>query len=641
MLIASGFSLAFAAASAFLPRLSFPERFLASVPVGLVASAWVSFLCAIAFGGISIFSAAVSAALVLAAALLIAWRKKLSFGRMFAGAGRELLGHKHLMLLLALAGVLFSLFFSTHVLEPRPDGLYSAGSTWADLAFHLTLVNSFIHGANSAVSFPPVDALYAGGRLFYPFLPDFSTAALAAASGGGLDAIRFATIVPGVLLALSLVGLLYFFAYRFSSSRRVAAIAVVLVFLAGGLGFARLPSEAAASGHSLLSFDSNLPADYVHATAVDADFYWLSLTNDLLLPQKSSLYAFPLAVLCFLLLWTGLGQASRGERRRYFLAAGVVAGLLPFVQAHAFIAVALVAGFAFLLFVEFAGKNLVSHLRDWLYLAAPAALLGLPQLLYFAGQSSKWGFARLAPVWGGVSPAGVAGFWLKNLGVFLLLALAGFFLLDDRQKRFYACCLVLFAVASVFIFQPWPVDNTKLLYEWVFAAAPVAAIVLEKLLRRKDALSVSCFAALFLCATASGGLALLHESQFHYQMYSQEDLQLAQWVGANTPAGAVFLTSDYHLHPVPSLAGRSVVMGYRGWLWTHGIDYAPREKDVREMFSGSARETALLKKYGVGYAVIGESELRDFNASEAFFDGHFQKVFVSQHYSVYATSAPS
>ena len=51
-------------------------------------------------------------------------------------------------------------------------------------------------------------------------------------------------------------------------------------------------------------------------------------------------------------------------------------------------------------------------------------------------------------------------------------------------------------------------------------------------------------------------------------------------VRERTPAHTIFVTGDRPNNPVAGLAGRSVVMSYRGWLWTYGIDYSRREQDL-------------------------------------------------------------
>ncbi|MGB9693650.1 MAG: hypothetical protein ACPLYF_02285, partial [Fervidobacterium sp.] len=95
-----------------------------------------------------------------------------------------------------------------------------------------------------------------------------------------------------------------------------------------------------------------------------------------------------------------------------------------------------------------------------------------------------------------------------------------------------------------------------------------------------------------------------------------------------------FLTGTYYLQPVVTLAGRQIVLGYEGWLWSHGIDWnhvQEVKKDVIEMFKGNY---TLIKKYGVNFIAITKYERtfaieNNFGINTQFFkeSGHFEKVY--------------
>src|SRR5205085_12500338 len=72
--------------------------------------------------------------------------------------------------------------------------------------------------------------------------------------------------------------------------------------------------------------------------------------------------------------------------------------------------------------------------------------------------------------------------------------------------------------------------------------------------------------------TGTGTLTLVRELDTHDQLASTNDIRIAALVRQAHPADASVLTADRHNHPVSMLAGRRIVMGYRGWLWTHGVD---------------------------------------------------------------------
>jgi len=76
-------------------------------------------------------------------------------------------------------------------------------------------------------------------------------------------------------------------------------------------------------------------------------------------------------------------------------------------------------------------------------------------------------------------------------------------------------------------------------------------------------------------------------------------------------------------------------MGYRGWLWTYGINYSQREREVGIMFQGDKNAKELFKKYNVSYVVITPSAKRDFKANEKIFDINYLKIYQSQNIKIY------
>lgn len=70
-------------------------------------------------------------------------------------------------------GILFYFLLSSHMLQARPDGLYSGGSTWGDLAWHLSMISNFEQRGVGAVRENPI---FPGTKLSYPFLPDLLSA---------------------------------------------------------------------------------------------------------------------------------------------------------------------------------------------------------------------------------------------------------------------------------------------------------------------------------------------------------------------------------------------------------------------------------------------------------------------------------
>src|SRR5215467_14348546 len=107
--------------------------------------------------------------------------------------------------------VLFSHLLSTHMLQPKADGLYSAGTTWGDLAWHLSMISNFVQRGSDAVKENPI---YPGTKLSYPFVPDLISAWMVK-SGVSL---RVSLILPSLLAIVGFIAAMYVLARSMGAS---------------------------------------------------------------------------------------------------------------------------------------------------------------------------------------------------------------------------------------------------------------------------------------------------------------------------------------------------------------------------------------------------------------------------------------
>ena len=75
-------------------------------------------------------------------------------------------------------------------------------------------------------------------------------------------------------------------------------------------------------------------------------------------------------------------------------------------------------------------------------------------------------------------------------------------------------------------------------------------------------------------------------------------------------------------------------MRYPGHLGSHGINYAEREQDVKEIYRGSLNASGLLDKYGIDYVLISPEERNTLTPNETYFS-HFPVAAESGQYKVY------
>jgi uncharacterized membrane protein len=136
-----------------------------------------------------------------------------------------------------------------------------------------------------------------------------------------------------------------------------------------------------------------------------------------------------------------------------------------------------------------------------------------------------------------------------------------------------------------------------------------------------------------LCA--SGLLSLYRETNVSYQLFSKEDREAANWLVSSTAPEALVLTAPVHNSFVSNLAGRTIVMGYPGMLWVHGIPYGEVEMAVRNIYKGKANSFYEIKRLGISYIVVGPVERAEMLANEEYFAKSFCSIYTSKNYTIY------
>jgi len=483
---------------------------------------------------------------------------------------------------------IFLIKLFSQMMMVRPDGIWAGGSNvWGDWAGHVGYIANWLYGSN----FPPQNPWYAGVRLSYPFLFDFTSAILAKM---GLS-IPWSMQLPGIIFGLAIVILLFKLAERITGKAVVGVIAVAIFMLSGGLGFVYLKDGAKEATHY---YEKNIQ--------------WVNFVISEMVPQRGILVGISAALVVFGLWWDGY---ERGDSKK-FLASGLIAGLVPFFHAHTFMVLTAVSGFLFV----------IRPKRMWWYFFLPAGIMALPQFAYFFSQVNGYtpGFMRWQLGWTAhVQNDNWVWFWIKNIGaMFFLIPLAWLTAWKKNKKLFwiYLPFLLIFVASNLWVFQPWENDNSKLLRFWYLASS---ILVGWWLIRIPRILAVVCLVAVTLAGAIDAGSWLNFEKN-KLQMWSRPDMELAEWVKGNTAKDAVFLTTDAHNHWVVDLAGRKIVMGFKGWLWSWGINYNEREQDVNKMWNSGQIE----RGYNISYVIIGPGMKDNFGGKYPLLLDRFgQKIF--------------
>jgi hypothetical protein len=550
-----------------------------------------------------------------------------------------------------------------------PEGIFTGVmNNFGDLPFHLSVISSFAYGNN----FPPQDPTYAGVRFTYPFLTDFVSAMFVRC---GAD-LRQSMFLENFVVAFAFVGLLHRWALEMLRDKIAAVITPILVLLSGGFGWVLLWKQVTEkSQEGLAAILQNLPPSFT--VIPETTWRWGNAVSTLLIPQRGFLLGLPLAVIVFTQWWLATtdaeigrrggaekertaerGRKTRKQARRKrdsdlrvsvpprlhvssmhrMVAAGAVASLLPLVHAHSFVVVMVVGACLALL---------QQRWRAWITFFFVASLIALPQMWWSthnsavdAGKFFEWQFGwdhgQENAVW----------FWFKNTGFFIPLTVAAILwrrgnkpLVSRKLLIFFLPFTLCFIIPNVLKMAPWIWDNIKVLFYWWLASAPLVALLLARLWRQgglKRAIAV----ALFTCVTLAGALdvAAIVLGSNRYDVFNAEGIRFAELIKQETAPGVVVIHAPVHNHPV-FLTGRRSLMGYPGHVWTHGLEFAPRESEIKRVYAGAPDAAAILRKYAVAYVVVSPLERNLMNVNEQFF-AKFQLVGEVGGYRLYKITQP-
>jgi hypothetical protein len=527
-----------------------------------------------------------------------------------------------LLILLALATVVFRLLIPTRMFEERVDGLYSGGDSFYDMPFHVALSNSFLHGQN----FPSIYTSLPAETLLYPFMPDFLTAVVMSL-GVGIWAALVMTAFP---LALATTALFYSVAWRVARSQIAAFVSAVLFFFGGGLGFLYFYGDLQTSGESLSQFWSGLDRNY--ASMWDRNIHFGNVIADYLLPQRASLFGVPLVLMicaCFVEAWKrwheNNPEAERWREWRVLLPAGALAGLLPYFHTHSYLAVGLLSIFLFALRPR----------RAWIAFWLPAVVLAAPRVITLVSHvTTADGFLRLSPGWkAGPDPTAWPVYWIANVGLPILLIVPAIIAAPRTWRTFYLAFVGLFFVALVVIVSPNDIDNLKLIYYWHAATCVLVGWWLSKLASVGWRMPIAIL--LVVLSMTSGVMALHHEGSNRLRLFTRDEMQAATFVREHTEPDALFLTAPVIHQSILCLAGRPVLRGDARWLWSHGYDIRPREHDVRMIYAGVADAVERAREYGVDYIYLGDWEKIELRIDEAALERFFPVVYRNSTVTIY------
>ena len=676
----------FAAAAFVLKDERLIKQLALGLCFGLVMLLWFPVLFAFVFGfTLTAQILALGLAVLVGALIIILGRKRIRVGEF--RLKRELPLLFTCVPIIALGTVLIL----NHIIVPASDGSLHVGqSTYGDLCMHL----GFITSISVQKTFPPTYSILPGTSLGYPFLCDSVSSTFYTL---GAD-LRFAAVLPSVYAFVSVVLGVYILFEDLFKKDASAALGTWLFFLGGGFGFwyffdnaetfrnlttaegwsnwlnetlglytTVLGGTEVDMGRRLMEGWYKTPTNYV-----DYGLRWVNTIADMLVPQRATLFGWALLFPSLSLL----RRAALDNEIKLFIPLGIVAGAMPLVHTHSFLALGLISLFLICaLLIRLAARRTGGKtVAFFAVYGLIAVALAAPQLLLFTfRQSSAGGFLKLHFNWCNESDSWL-WFYIKNMGFIFLLMLPAFLVSKRETKLFYSGSLLIWLLAEFIVFQPNTYDNNKLLFVWFALTCGIVAdfivTVWEKLRRSEDRIEITepaeegepaaerrvrtplikraaygiVFAVLIASMLLSGVMTAAREyvSADHvgirdgklayvetgYTSVSAEFVRLTDWIKENTDEDATFLTATHHNNAVAMLTGRNIVCGSPSFLYYHGVDYGERMQAVGEMYEDPEScffEYAEL--YNVDYVVISSFERGRYHVQAGFFADRLKEVW--------------
>ncbi len=568
----------------------------------------------------------------------------------------------------------FSLFLCihfclmSHVLFFDDQGsLHSTFYGYGDTPYHMTQVSKFAYGSLNNLTEPT----FLGEKLHYPFFINFLSGMLIRLTGS----LVFSFLLPAYLF-IFLNACLVYQIYRKCIGKASLAVLGLFIFFLGtgfaGWGFIQKAYQEHMGPVALIEYLSH---NNLSTTVIWENTY----------PKQSVVFGTPMVLSflhqraflpglfgfsAFLLLLIKIWEEREKTKRSLLVAASIVFGILPIMHTHSFVAASIVFGVFGLASLFYKRFDLF---KKYFFVAIVGGLIALPQIWYLVGTKTVFStgasFVSYRLGWmteggfGAVNfPAGAKHtifsgvFWhftFLNFGMILISFILACLLYLFRNKVKFArdffsraslpilfgfSGTLIFIVGQLFRFQPWDFDTNKIFEYYQFFAVPFVLFVLSKVHDKKKVLGVILIVIFTVLSIFSGVMEivprLIKTIPEEPVIFSPDALKLAEFIKTNIPEKDLIVTGTTHLNPVDSLAGRGILVGYPGWLWTHGINYSPREAEVRAFYQDPGKDD-LIKKYNAKYVLFDSWSVSDFKGDRKKFDASFKKVFEVGEYTLY------
>lgn len=148
-------------------------------------------------------------------------------------------------------------------------------------------------------------------------------------------------MLPALYAFLVVVLGVYCFFDEWFKNTRVSVLATYLFFIGGGLGFAYLfNNKQLLAGEGINRWQEMLEGFYKTPTNLPAEgLRWVNSIADMLIPQRATLFGWALLFPALQLLHRAVMQ----REYKCIVPLGIIAGCMPLVHTHSFLAIGIIS----------------------------------------------------------------------------------------------------------------------------------------------------------------------------------------------------------------------------------------------------------------------------------------------------------
>jgi hypothetical protein len=300
--------------------------------------------------------------------------------------------------------------------------------------------------------------------------------------------------------------------------------------------------------------------------------------------------SFAISLLIIYVLYT--------RSKKLIFLVGFLLGSLLLVNQAAFIITAIFLGWFFLIqpgIRTSIGISLIGIL-PWVFLALTTMNIS-PVIQFRPGY--------LIP--GPLTPVSFIGFWVYNLGFYIILIPLGLILSPPKAKYLGVPLLALFILPNLWQFSADMINNHKLFNFFLILGVMFSANAVIKISRIKH-VGMLLAPLLTLALTLGGIIDFFPVKNDYFVRIDDVKANPDAAYFSLTPKNSVVLNSFWFYHPA-SIAGRSIYNGYSYFTWSYGYNQTAREESTRKIYASLSKSEACfrLKNAGITYVELSLS----------------------------------